>query len=144
MSLRIAKALALRSTLSKIWGLLNLEVDEPPEPLEVDADEAEAAADAKPSKESTSDATPGLPSGFCEADAASSASAAWWGQPKADTAGDSSITGGLESPGGARPIRAAASWAAKDPGAGRKTGLDSVETVPKLTSNLQEICKYDS
>ena len=76
MSLRIAKALALRSTLSKIWGLLNLEVDEPPEPLEVDADEAEAAADAKPSKESTSDATPGLPSGFCEADAASSASAA--------------------------------------------------------------------
>ena len=73
MSLRIAKALALRSTLSKIWGLLNLEADMTG-PLEVEAEDAEAAAEARPSKESTSEA--GLPSGFCEAEAASSASAA--------------------------------------------------------------------
>ena len=138
ISLKIAKALARRSTLSKMWGLLNLE-DDMPEPLEVEAEDAEAAAEAKPSKESTSEAAGLTPSGlFWAADAASSASAAWWGQPKADTAGDSSMTGGLESPGGARPIRAAASWAAKDPGAGRSTGLDSLEP-PKLTSNLKRL-----
>ena len=57
-----------------MWGLLNFE-DEEPAPLEVEAEDAEAAAEAKPSKESTSEAA-GLPSGFCEADAASSASAA--------------------------------------------------------------------
>ena len=48
-----------------------------PEPLEVEAEDAEAAAEAKPSKESTSEAAGLTPSGlFWEADAASSASAA--------------------------------------------------------------------
>ena len=40
------KVILPRSTLSRIWGLLNLEAE--PEPLDVEAEDAEAAAEAKP------------------------------------------------------------------------------------------------
>ena len=127
---KIAKALALRSTLSKMCGfeeviiIGNLEV----EGLADEAAEA-AAADANPKSESTSaPAFPGSLPGLLGLASNAASEAAGGGHAKAENEGGSSMTGGLESPGGATD----------DPEAGLKLGLASLEpAADKFTFILE-------
>ena len=98
------------------------------EGLDEEAAEA-AAAEASPRSESTSDPAfppsfPGLFEGLAASKAASAA--AGGGQAKAEKEGGSSITGGLESPGGATD----------DPDADLKFGLASFEPPPPAAARF--------
>ena len=101
------------------------------EGLDEEAAEA-AAAEANPRSESTSDPAlppPSFPAGLFEGLLAASkaaSAAAGGGQAKAEKEGGSSITGGLESPGGATD----------DPEADLKFGLASLELPPPAAARF--------